>query len=67
MVLVCLREIRGLRNKREARRYFADSAQAAGTDVLPMKHDVICDNRLLPLLSSTLTLTSPHNVILKSV
>lgn len=41
VVLVCLREIRGLRNKREARRYFADSAQAAGTDVLPMKHDVI--------------------------
>lgn len=41
VVLVCLREIRGLRNKREARRYFADSAQTAGTDVLPMKHDVI--------------------------
>lgn len=44
----CLKEIRGLRNMREVRRYFTVSAQAHGTDILPVKHDVICDNRLLP-------------------
>lgn len=44
----CLKEIRGLRNMREVRRYFTVSAQVHSTDVLPVKHDVICDNRLLP-------------------
>lgn len=45
----CLKEIRGLRNMCEVRRYFTVSAQAHSTDVLPVKpDDVICDNRLLP-------------------